>query len=199
MADFYSCMNDEQAGLIENATLFVVATADPNLSDEQTSASPVNVSPKGGVPFHIVDRNRVTCLDYAGSDNETAGHSITGGPITVMVCTFEQENAAIVRLYGKATVTPIGESPSAKRLLGSPAEEIALPERRVIDSGINRNTISCGYGVAVMSFKKQRTTPDRGSAATRFGRWPAVPLRGTMHISYAMVPYSRKCRMLPKP
>ena len=42
----------------------------------------------------FVDRNRVAYLDYTGSRNETARHSIAGGPIAVMVCAFEQEDAA---------------------------------------------------------------------------------------------------------
>lgn len=129
MASFYSAITDEQAGLIEDARLFFVATADPDLREGPTSAGSVNVSPKGSGPLHIIDRNRVAYLDYIGSGNETALHSIAGGPITVMVCAFEHEDTAIVRLYGKATVIPIEESPLAERLLASPAQEIALPGR----------------------------------------------------------------------
>ena len=162
MANFFSSITDEQAGLIEDAALFFVASADPSLLEGPTSAGPVNVSPKGGVPLHIIDRNRVAYLDYTGSGNETARHSIAGGPITVMVCSFEHENAAIVRLYGKATVTPIEESPLAARLLGSPAEEIALPRRQVIDIRVDRTATSCGFGVPVMPFEKQRTVAERG-------------------------------------
>ena len=84
--------------------MFFVATADPDLRDGPTSAGPVSVSPKGGVPLYIIDRNRVAYLDYVGSGNETARHSIAGGPITVMVCSFDQESAAVVRLYGKAII-----------------------------------------------------------------------------------------------
>ena len=67
---------------------------------------PVNVSPKGGVPLHIVSPNRVAFVDYVGSGNETARHALADGPITVMVCSFEAEHAAIVRLYGIAHITP---------------------------------------------------------------------------------------------
>ena len=162
MADFYPGITDEQADLIESAGLFFVATADPDLREGPTSAGPVNISPKGGVPLHIVDRNRVAYLDYYGSGNETARHSMAGGPITVMVCSFEKENAAIVRLYGKATVTPVEESPLAARLLASPAGDLALPSRQVIDIHVYRTTTSCGYGVPVASFQRERTTEDRG-------------------------------------
>jgi hypothetical protein len=122
VADFYPSITDEQADLIENAPFFFVATADPRLEAGPTTSGPVNMSPKGGVPLHIIDRNRVAYLDYTGSGNETARHAAAGGPITVMVCSFEQETAAIVRLYGRAAVTPIEESPLANLLESAPAD-----------------------------------------------------------------------------
>ena len=162
MADFFDSITDEQADLIQNAPLFFVATADPTLADGPTMAGPVNVSPKGGVPLHIVDKNRVAFLDYTGSGNETARHAAAGAPITVMIVAFEQKNAAIVRLYGTATVHPLDDSPLAAQLLEAPASEIALPERQVIDISVTRTMTSCGYGVPVMSFEQQRTVAERG-------------------------------------
>ena len=133
-----------------------------NFVGEPDGAGPINVSPKGGVPLHVLDPNRVAYLDYTGSGDETARHSIAGGPITVMVCSFEEENAGIVRLYGRARVTPLGESPLADLLLKRPAEEIRLPGRQVIEIDIERTTTSCGYGVPVMTFARERTVADRG-------------------------------------
>ncbi len=123
---------------------------------------PVNVSPRGGVPLHILDPNRVAFLDYAGSGNETARHSLAGGPITVMVCSFDDGDAAIVRLYGKARVTPLADSPLADVLLAHPAEEIKLALRQVIEVEVERTMTSCGYGVPVMSFVRNRRVADRG-------------------------------------
>ena len=42
----------------------------------------------------------------------------------VMVCSFEEENAAIVRLYGTASATPLEQSPLASLLAGQPAAEL---------------------------------------------------------------------------
>ena len=163
MAKSYLSITDEQAVLIKNTPLFFVATAHPDLgASGLNTVGPVNVSPKGGVPLHILTPNRVAFLDYAGSGNETARHSIAGGPITIMVCSFEEENAGIVRLYGKARVTPLADSPIADLLGQCPAEEINLPERQVIEIDIERTTTSCGYGVPVMSFVRERTVSDRG-------------------------------------
>ena len=162
MATWHDHITDEQANLIRSCRLFFVATADPKLESGPNDAGPVNVSPKGGVPLLIVGPNRVAYLDYVGSGNETARHSISGGPITLMACSLEEENAGIVRLYGRASVVPIEDSPLASMLLESPAEELRLPERQVMDVEVTRTTTSCGYGVPVMKFVRERVVADRG-------------------------------------
>jgi hypothetical protein len=162
MADYFKAITDDQADLIENARLFFVGSADPTLETGPHGVGPVNLSPKGGVPLHIVDRNRVAYLDYTGSGNETARHSTAGGPITVMICSFEQENAAVVRLYGKATIKSVADSPLGAKLMETPATEIALPERQVVDIAIDSTVTSCGYGVPVMDDSRDRKIADRG-------------------------------------
>ena len=120
----------------------------------------MNLSPKGGVPLVIVDRNHVAYLDFRGSGNETARHARDGGPITVMICSFEPGDAAIVRLYGRARVTPIAESPLAERLLGDDIDPRVA--RQVVEIDVARTMTSCGYGVPVMSFVRDREATDRG-------------------------------------
>ena len=161
MADYFDRITDKQADLIRQASVFFVATADPGLAPGKHVGA-VNVSPKGGVPLHVLDDHRVAYLDYTGSGNETARHSMAGGPITVMVCSFDSEDAAVVRLYGHATVTPVAESPLAEQLLAAPAEEIALPQRQAIVVDVESTATSCGYGVPVMTFDAQRTVRERG-------------------------------------
>ncbi len=162
MATYYDRITDEQAELIRAAPLFFVATADGKLSDGPRGVGPVNLSPKGATPLHIIDPNRVAYLDYTGSGNETARHSESGGPITLLVCSFEAENAAIVRLFGQARVVPIEESSIAKLIEGSTADQLALPARQVIDIAVRSTMTSCGYGVPVMEVVRQRRTADRG-------------------------------------
>ena len=139
-----------------------MASADPDLSDGPNQPGPVNVSPKGGVPLHILSPNRVAFVDYVGSGDETSRHSKAGGPVTVMVCSFEQANAGIVRLYGRARATPLEESDIASLLLDRQAEEISLPVRQAIEIDIDKTQTSCGYGVPVMSMVRERTVSDRG-------------------------------------
>jgi hypothetical protein len=162
MPSYYNAITEKQAELIQHSHLFFVATADPQLAHGPEGIGPINLSPKGGVPLHILSPNRVAFLDYAGSGNETARHSLAGGPITVMVCSMEENDAAIVRLYGHATITPLADSPLAEQLLKAEAKELALPTRQVIDIQVEKTLTSCGYGVPVMQFVRERRKADRG-------------------------------------
>ena len=162
MASYYSSITDEQAALIKNSPLFFVATVAPTSFDISKGAGPINISPKGGVALHILNPNRVAFLNYAGSGNETERHSARGSPVTVMICSFEGENAAIVRLYGKAKVTPVAESTLAKRLLEKGATEMKLTPRQVVEIEVEKTSTSCGYGVPVMEFVRDRRTIDHG-------------------------------------
>ena len=161
MATYHPSITDEQAALIRSAALFFVASADPQLAGND-DVGPVNVSPKGGVSLHILGPNRVAYLDYRGSGNETARHCAAGGPVTVMVCSFEEGDAAVVRLFGTARVTPLKDSPLAPLLLEHPAAELKGAPRQVIEIDVERTVTSCGYGVPVMKLVRQRRTVDRG-------------------------------------
>jgi len=162
VATFYPSITDEQAELIKSAPLFFVASASPDLGGGPGGQGAINLSPKGGVPLHILDRNHVAFLDYVGSGNETARHATLGGPITVMVCAFDGENAAVIRLYGHASVTPLDDSPIADLLQGNQSDYIALPLRQAIEINVEQTVTSCGYGVPVMEHVKDRTTAERG-------------------------------------
>src|SRR5258706_16352244 len=100
MAKTYPAITDEQPALLRNAPLFFVASAEPALAAGPHGIGPVNLSPKGGTPLLIVSPGRVAYLDYPGSGNETARHAAAGGAMTLMACSFEAGDAAIVRLYG---------------------------------------------------------------------------------------------------
>ena len=165
MATYFRAITDEQAALIESAHLFFVASADPSLGEGPEGVGPVNLSPKGGVPLHVLGPNKVAYLDYKGSGNETARHANAGGPMTLMVCSFENENAAVVRLFGKATVTPLDDSPLAPMLTEASADgEIGLSQRQVIEVDVESTVTSCGYGVPVLDYVGQRNPELRGTA-----------------------------------
>ncbi|HLF79471.1 MAG TPA: pyridoxamine 5'-phosphate oxidase family protein [Dehalococcoidia bacterium] len=162
MATGHSSITPEQAALIREAKLFFVASTAPDLGEGPSGQGPVNLSPKGGTPLHIIDDNRVAYLDYTGSGNETARHANKGGPMTIMVMSMDGSDAAVVRLYGKAQVVPLEQSELKERLLSAPAEDIELPMRQVIDLTIESTQTSCGYGVPVYEYMAQRVRAQRG-------------------------------------
>lgn len=161
MGAYFPGITEEQADLIRNSRLFFVASVDPSLDAGPHDIGPVNLSPRGVTPLHIVSPQCVAFLDYPGSGNELARHSKAGGPITVMVCSFEAQNAAIVRLYGTARVTPAAESPLAQTLLAKVDPELQRP-RQVVEIDIERTSTSCGYGVPIMEYVRDREAGDRG-------------------------------------
>ena len=161
MATYYPSITDEQADLIRQSRVFFIASVDPTLAPGPKGGGPVNLSPRGGVPLHILSPNRVAFLDYPGSGNETARHALAGGPVTLMVCSFDEENAAIVRLYGMAHVSPLADSPVKDLLLQTPYDDLKSP-RQVIEIEIDSTVTSCGYGVPVMQFVRDRHVADRG-------------------------------------
>jgi hypothetical protein len=162
MATFYDSITPEQADLIRQSPVFFVASVAPDHSKGPEGQGPINLSPKGGSPLHIIDEHRVAYLDYTGSGNETARHAVADGPITLMVMSTDGEDAAVVRLFGHATVTPVEESPLRDLLLSEQAEDIELPIRQAIDVQIESTQTSCGYGVPVFEFKSQRVRAERG-------------------------------------
>ena len=161
MANYYSSITSEQAALIQSAPLFFVASVDPNLAKGPGGVGPVNLSPKGGVRLHILNPTRVAYLDYPGSGNETARHAVASGPVTIMICSFDEEDAAIVRLFGKATVTPFADSSLASVLTQDSTSELKAP-RHVIEIEIEQTMTSCCYGVPVMTLVRERRAADRG-------------------------------------
>ncbi len=162
VATLLTTISDEQRALIESSKLFFVASADPTLQPGDSGQGPVNLSPKGGTPLHVVDEHTVAYLDYEGSGNETARHSARGGPVTLMIMSMDGQDAAIVRLYGHTTASPLDQSPLRDQLLASPAEDLHLPQRQVIRVAIDHTQTSCGYGVPIYAYVAERTEAERG-------------------------------------
>ena len=162
MATWNDHITEEQADLIKQSSLFFIATVDPGLQAGPNGEGAINMSPKGGVPLIVVGPNKVAYLDYAGSGNETAKHTGNGSPTTIMVCSFEEENAGIVRLFGHGTAVPFEESSLAEKVLEHQATDLNLPQRQVIEIDVAKTSTSCGYGVPIMEFVRERSSSHRG-------------------------------------
>ena len=161
MATCYTHITREQEALIRASRIFFVASVTPDLSVSADGAGPVNLSPKGGT-LHIVDPNRVAYLDHKGSGHETARHAIADGPITVMVMSMDGDDAAVVRLFGHATVCALEQSPLAPLFAQDQTNGIELPTRQTIEIAVERTQTSCGYGVPVYEFIAHRARSQRG-------------------------------------
>ncbi len=164
MSNFYPSITEEQETLIRNAPLFFVASVDPGAMPGPSPAEtgPLNVSPKGGSPLHVLGPNRVAYVDFLGSGNETARHVQAGSPITLMVCSFEEEDAAIVRLYGKAVVRPVDDEDLPEGIFETKAAQFKFKARQVIDVEVEKTMTSCGYGVPILEPVRQRSKAEWG-------------------------------------
>ena len=79
-----------------------------------------------------------------------------------MPMSMDGADAAVVRLFGHATVTPVEAFELRDVLLGALAHDIELPIRQAIDIRVESTQTSCGYGVPVYQFVKQRVRAERG-------------------------------------
>jgi Pyridoxamine 5'-phosphate oxidase len=131
---------------IEAQHMFFVASA-PLAADGH-----VNVSPKGGDTFRILDEDTVAYLDLTGSGVETIAHLAENGRVTVMFCAFEGR-PKIVRLLGRGEVVCPTDDEFVRLVSLFPD----LPGiRSVIRIHIDRMASSCGFGVPLMTFEADR-------------------------------------------
>lgn len=137
MADRFAELSPELIGWWQAQPVFFVATAPAGIEGH------VNCSPKGLDTLRILDPTRLAYLDLTGSGAETIAHVRENGRITLMACAFAGP-PRISRIYGRATVHPVG-SPGFGALVASFPE---LPgARAVIEVTVDSVTTSCGYGV----------------------------------------------------
>ncbi|PTX57033.1 pyridoxamine 5'-phosphate oxidase [Litoreibacter ponti] len=137
-------LNGSLRDFITRQHLFFVATAAPD--------GAVNMSPKGADSLRILSDTRLLWLNLSGSGNETAGHLRKLNRMTLMFCAFEGD-ALILRLYGTATVLH-------PRDAGWDAAAAQFPPmagtRQIFDFSLDRLQTSCGTGVPLMAFQKDR-------------------------------------------
>lgn len=146
MADRFPELSPELAEWWRAQPVFFVATAPVGATGH------VNCSPKGLDTLRILDPDRLAYLDLTGSGAETIAHIRENGRITLMACAFTGP-PRISRIYGRATVHPVGSDSFAALADGFPE----LPgARAVIEIAVESVTTSCGYGVPEMELTGPR-------------------------------------------
>jgi hypothetical protein len=150
MGRSYDAIPDHLATWIADQPVWFVASAP--LSPE----GHVNVSPKGGDGFRVIDASTVAYLDLTGSGAETVAHLRENGRLTIMFCSFGAK-PNIVRLYGTGEAVLPGHADFetlASRFAPHPGA------RAVVRLAVRRVTSSCGYTVPVMDLVGPRTVLD---------------------------------------
>jgi hypothetical protein len=116
----------------------------------------VNLSPKGGDSFRVIDLTTVAYLDYTGSGAETIAHMRDNGRLTIMFNSFGPK-PLILRLFGRGDVLLAGSS-AFDTLEVDPPFPDGPGVRSIIRLAVERVQSSCGYGVPIMELVGQRPT-----------------------------------------
>lgn len=167
MADFFEALSPHHISMIEAQPVFFVATAAPGAR--------INLSPKGlHDTLKVLSSTRVAYLDLGGSGNETNAHLLAdddgrGGRITLMVCNFEQP-ALILRIYGRGR--PV--MPMDAEWADLASQFTLLPgTRQIFDIAVESVQTSCGWGVPLMDYERDRQTLVKYHAQANPAEWAA--------------------------
>lgn len=159
--EFTATLNDAHCAMIARQPVFFVATA--------ASEGRINLSPKGLDSFRVLAPDRVAWLDLGGSGNETNAHLLADGRVTVMMCNFEQP-ALILRIYGRGR--PVLPADAEWETLA--AQFTLLPgTRQIFDVAVESVQTSCGWGVPIMDFERERATLVKYHAQADPQEWAA--------------------------
>jgi hypothetical protein len=146
MGRLYEALDDRLIAFIRAQKVFFVATA-PLAADGH-----VNLSPKGLDTLAVLGPLTVAYLDLTGSGVETIAHLRENGRIVLMFCSFDGP-PRIVRLHGRGHAA-LAHEPEFAEL----AQHFAPREgaRSVVTVAVERISDSCGYGVPLYAFERER-------------------------------------------
>jgi len=130
--------------------MFFVSTAP--LADD----GHVNCSPKGLDSLIVLGPKQMAYLDLGGSGIETVAHIKENGRITIMMCAFDGP-PKIFRFYGRGGITEPHEAGFAELLEKFPQQPSV---RNIVTVDVDRIIDSCGYGVPLYEYRKQRDSFD---------------------------------------
>lgn len=147
MAKTFEGIDEKLGRFLADQPVFFVATAPSGAEGH------INLSPKGVAgTFSILDPLTVAYLDITGSGIETVAHLRDNGRIVIMFCAFAGP-PRIVRLHGRGTVVLPGDGEWEDLAARFPPQPGA---RSVIKITLDRVSDSCGFGVPLMTYDKER-------------------------------------------
>jgi hypothetical protein len=147
MGKEYDAIDAKLRAWMQRQKMFFVATAP--LSGDGL----VNCSPKGRDTLRILGPRELAYLDLPGSGVETIAHLQENARIVLMLCAFDGP-PKIVRFHGTGQVVLAGTGEFDE--LVSLFPEPPCEPRSVITIAVNRIADSCGYGVPLYAYQKDR-------------------------------------------
>jgi hypothetical protein len=152
MGAFYETIPDNIIEWILKQKIFYVATA------PLSASAHINVSPKGGEYFGVIDERTFWYQELTGSGIETLAHlhEPGNGRITIMLNAFEG-GPKIVRLWGKGRVLENG-CPEFETFVKEHDVKCIPGTRSIIIVDVHQVGSSCGFSVPFYEFKGFRTT-----------------------------------------
>ena len=148
MGKIYPEIDDKLRAFIEAQHVFFVATAPSG------DGGHPNCSPKGRDSLKFLGSRTVAYVDFVGSGVETIAHLRQNGRIVIMFCAFEGP-PKIVRLHGRGTVIEPAD-PAFASLLEEMKCEPELGLRSIVRVDLERISDSCGYGVPLYRYERER-------------------------------------------
>ncbi|KAL2132988.1 hypothetical protein VTI74DRAFT_3058 [Chaetomium olivicolor] len=152
MGQFFETIPEHLMRWILEQKMFWVATA------PLSPTGHVNVSPKGGLYFGLLDDKTFWYMDLSGSGNETISHLYEpgNGRITVMFSSFEG-SPRIVRLFGYGSIYERGTQ-RFDEFVKKHDVQVIPSSRSIIIVQLHQVASSCGYSVPFYEFKSFRST-----------------------------------------
>lgn len=150
MGKEYTEIDDRIQRWISRQQLFFVSTA-PLQSDGH-----VNCSPKGLDSLAVLGPRQLAYVDVGGSGIETVAHLKENGRITIMLCAFDGP-PKIFRFYGYGKVIEPHQANFTSLLEKFPSQPSV---RNIITIDVHQIFDSCGFGVPMYEFRKQRDSFD---------------------------------------
>ena len=152
MGQFFEAIPSFIAAWALKQQVFWVATAPLSESGH------VNISPKGGLYFGLVDDKTFWYMDLSGSGSETISHLYEpgNGRITVMFNAFEGP-PRILRLFGHGRVLEHA-TPAFDDFVKKHDVKTIPGARAIVLVDIHQVGTSCGYSVPYFDFKAYRNT-----------------------------------------
>lgn len=144
MAEQFGGLSQAHRKFIAKQRIFFVATA--------ARGGRVNLSPKGMDSLRVLGDNELLWLNLTGSGNETAAHIRDINRMTLMWCAFDGP-PNILRVYGQAAAVHPRDAEWARCASMLPAPHGA---RQYFDMKIDLVLTSCGYGVPLFEFNRDR-------------------------------------------